>query len=81
MGIDIKLPIGLMFTIFGLMLALYGLFTNGDEALYSRSLGVNINLWCGLGMLAFGVIMLVFSLKSKKKQPLPHAADPVRQTK
>jgi len=67
MGIDIKLPIGLMFSIFGLMLALYGLFTNGDEALYSRSLGVNINLWCGLGMLIFGLIMLAFAWKTKKK--------------
>jgi hypothetical protein len=68
MGIDIKLPIGLMFSIFGLMLTLYGLFTNGDEVLYSRSLGVNINLWCGLGMLFFGAIMLVFALKPKKKK-------------
>jgi hypothetical protein len=67
MGIDIKLPIGLMFSIFGLMLTLYGLFTNGDDVLYSRSLGVNINLWCGLGMLVFGAIMLVFALKPKKK--------------
>jgi hypothetical protein len=67
MGVDIKFPIGLMFTIFGLMLSLYGLFTIGDEALYSRSLGVNINLWCGLGMLIFGAIMLVFAWRSKKK--------------
>jgi hypothetical protein len=67
MGVDIKIPIGLMFTIFGLMLTLYGLFTNGDDVLYSRSLGVNINIWSGVGMLVFGVIMLVISLKSSKK--------------
>jgi hypothetical protein len=68
MGVDIKFPIGLMFSIFGLMLSVYGLFTNGDEALYARSLGVNINLWCGLGMLAFGVIMLLLAwLPGKKK--------------
>ena len=67
MGIDIKLPIGLMFSIFGLMLTLYGLFTSGDEVLYSRSLGVNINLWCGLGMLVFGLIMLVLAWTAKKK--------------
>jgi hypothetical protein len=67
MGVDIKFPIGLMFSIFGLMLTLYGLFTSGDEVLYSRSLGVNINLWCGLGMLVFGVIMLVLAWTAKKK--------------
>jgi hypothetical protein len=67
MGIDIKLPIGLMFSIFGVMLTLYGFFTNGDEALYSRSLGVNINLWCGMGMLVFGIIMLVFAWRPKKR--------------
>jgi hypothetical protein len=67
MGVDIKFPIGLMFSIFGLMLTLYGLFTSGDEVLYSRSLGVNINLWCGLGMLVFGLIMLVLAWTAKKK--------------
>ena len=67
MGVDIKFPIGLMFSIFGLMLTLYGLFTSGDEALYSRSLGININLWCGLGMLVFGLIMLVLAWTAKKK--------------
>jgi hypothetical protein len=67
MGVDIKFPIGLMFSIFGLMLTLYGLFTSGNEALYSRSLGVNINLWCGLGMLVFGLIMLILAWTAKKK--------------
>jgi hypothetical protein len=68
MGVDIKFPIGLMFSIFGMMLSLYGLFTNGDVVLYSRSLGVNINLWCGLGMLVFGLIMLVLAWTGKKKK-------------
>ena len=66
MGIDIKFPIGLMFSILGLLLSLFGLFTTGDNALYSRSLGINVNLWSGLGMLTFGLIMLFFAWKSKK---------------
>lgn len=57
MGLDIRLPMGLMFTILGLLLTLFGLFA--DRAIYQRSLGININLWWGLVMLAFGVIMLV----------------------
>lgn len=68
MGLDIKLPIGLMFSIFGLMLTVYGIFTGGNDAMYEKSLNINVNLWLGLAMLAFGLLMLVFSRK-KKKEP------------
>jgi hypothetical protein len=66
MGIDIKLPIGLMFTILGLMLLLFGIFTAGDPVFYTRSLGLNINLWSGSGMLVFGLIMLALSFRKRK---------------
>ena len=66
MGLDIKIPIGLLFTIIGLLLCVYGFVTNGDTALYEKSLHININLWSGLLMLVFGVIMLIFS---KWKKP------------
>ena len=67
MGIDIKLPIGLMFSIMGILLTLYGLFTNSDQALYAPSLGININLWSGIGMMVFGGVMLLLVYISKKK--------------
>ena len=66
MGIDIKFPIGLMFTILGFLLTIFGIITNGDSVLYSRSLGININLWSGCGMLIFGLIMLFFAWRSRK---------------
>jgi len=66
MGLDIKLPIGLMFAIIGLLLTIYGLVTASDSAMYARSLNVNINLWIGLCMLVFGVIMLFFAKRPKK---------------
>jgi uncharacterized membrane protein len=68
MGIDIKLPIGLMFSILGLLLSIYGLFTASNQAMYEKSLHVNINLWIGLTMLAFGLIMLLLSFRKKKKE-------------
>lgn len=68
MGIDIKFPIGLMFTILGLILAVYGLFTHADAGLYQRSLGININLWSGAGMLVFGLLMLGLAWKSRKSK-------------
>jgi hypothetical protein len=59
MGLDVKLPIGLLFTIFGVLLVIYGI--TSDPAIYSKSLGMNINLrWGGL-MLAFGLAMLILS--------------------
>jgi hypothetical protein len=57
MGLDIRLPIGLMFTLFGLLLVVYGAVS--DKSLYQRSLGINVNLWWGVVLLVFGVVMLV----------------------
>ncbi len=68
MGIDIKLPIGLMFTILGILLTIYGLLTNGDSVLYSRSMQVNVNLWSGLGMLVFGLVMLFLAYAQRKSK-------------
>lgn len=57
---DIRLPIGLMFTLFGLLLAAYGVATRGS-AMYVASLGININLWWGLVLLVFGAAMLALA--------------------
>ncbi|HKA19314.1 MAG TPA: hypothetical protein VKN18_13575 [Blastocatellia bacterium] len=57
MGLDIRLPIGLMFTLFGLLLVIYGAV--GDKSIYQRSLGINVNLGWGAVLLVFGVVMLV----------------------
>jgi hypothetical protein len=64
MGVDIKFPIGLMFSILGLLLTLFGLITMDNEEIYKRSLGINVNLWSGLAMLVFGLIMLFFAIRS-----------------
>jgi hypothetical protein len=57
MGLDIRLPIGAMFTLFGLLLVVYGLV--GDKTIYHRSLGLNINLGWGAVLLIFGIVMLI----------------------
>ena len=66
MGLDIKLPIGLMFAIFGVILTILGLATNGSE-MYSISLNANINLYSGLFMLAFSAFMLIAAYITRKK--------------
>jgi hypothetical protein len=68
MGLDIKIPIGLMFTILGIILTILGLVTAGDPDMYEQSLGYNINLISGLVMLVFGTFMLFTSRLFKKKK-------------
>ena len=57
MGLDIRLPIGLMFAILGVVLIIAGLTL--DSSVYRRSLGINVNLWWGFVLAAFGAGMLI----------------------
>ena len=64
MGLDVRFPIGGMFSIIGAMLTIYGIASN--PAIYERSLGINVNLWWGLVLLVFGLVMLVFAYRATK---------------
>src|SRR5215471_15899502 len=61
--LDIKIPIGLMFSIFGLILLVYGFITRDDTAMYQKSFSHNVNLWMGALMVVFGGVMLLLSRK------------------
>jgi hypothetical protein len=65
MTLDIRLPIGMMFSLIGLILLIYGLITGGGE-MYQRSLGININVCWGLFCLVFGAFMLAWAWLSSK---------------
>lgn len=67
MILDLRIPLGLMFTLTGLILTLFGLKTDGDVALYARSLGINANLWWGLVLLAFGLTMLLLGRRGQRR--------------
>jgi len=64
--VDIRIPIGLMFTIIGVIISIMGLVTISDAEMYQKSLGINVNLFMGVLMLIFGLIMLFFALRKKK---------------
>ena len=70
-GLDVRVPIGGLFTALGLLLGGYGLATAGDVAHYARSRSVNINLWWGLVMLAFGVLLLVAASRARRSPSGP----------
>ena len=57
MGIDIRLPLGILFSLLGVILVIYGIA--GDPSHYQQSLGININFYWGFVLLAFGLLMLV----------------------
>ncbi|MDP9158657.1 MAG: hypothetical protein M3O09_00300 [Acidobacteriota bacterium] len=64
MGWDIRLPIGGLFTVLGILLSGYGLF--GSKDIYERSLGININLVWGMPMLVFGVLMVMLARRASR---------------
>jgi len=77
MNLDLRIPMGLMFTLVGAILTVFGLATMGSP-MYDRSLGINANLDWGLVLLVFGVIMFIFGQRGQKRallepqEPEPH---------
>lgn len=66
MGLDIRWPIGLMFSLIGVLLTGYGAVAQSDHAI---SLGININLKWGVVLLVFGVLMLLGAVRGGKNPP------------
>ncbi len=67
MRLDVRWPIGGMFAILGAILTVYGLLSS--PAIYERSLGINVNLWWGLVLLVFGLVMLGFAFRALRAKP------------
>ncbi len=62
---DIKLPLGLIFTIIGLLLVGSGLVHAGEVV---QKLQFNFNLWWGAVVGLFGLFMLEFHFKKSLKR-------------
>lgn len=67
--LDLRWPIGLMFTLIGALLVIYGAATGSNAEMYQHSLGKNINLWWGVVLLVFGVLMLLGAVWGRKTPP------------
>lgn len=63
MGFDIRRSIGLLLSLVGALLAVFGWAS--DPAIYARSLGLNVNLWWGLVVLAVGLGFLAASRRHR----------------
>jgi hypothetical protein len=68
---DIRAIIGLLLTLYGVILTLLGMFAVSDADL-NRGDGLNINLWAGLGMLVVGIGFVVWA----RLRPIVVPTDP-----
>ncbi len=69
MGLDIRWPIGLMFSLIGIMLVGYGFLTGSNTEMYQHSLSINVNLRWGMVLVIFGAWMLFMAWRDSKKGP------------
>jgi hypothetical protein len=69
MGMDIRVPLGAMFALLGLLLTAFGVF--GNKAIYAQTLGIDVNRDWGIVLLIFGAIMLYLGLRSPVESESP----------
>lgn len=62
--LDLRIPSGWFFAIIGFALTAMGVLT---PELRSRMSAANVNLWAGLGMLAFGLFLLGMARRKKQR--------------
>jgi hypothetical protein len=65
---DIRRLIGALFILYSLILIALGLF--GSYTIKHKADGINVDLWTGLGMLVFGILMLFWAF-SRPVMPEP----------
>ena len=65
MGLDIRYPIGMMFTLIGLLLTGTGLINGGAVSIAAVDIGVNINLIWGAVLFLFGALMWGSAVRAK----------------
>jgi putative Mn2+ efflux pump MntP len=68
--VDIRFPIGIMFSVLGVLITLFGFITISDSEMYLKSLGINVNIIMGIVMLIFGLTMLIMAFRKRKKKSL-----------
>jgi purine-cytosine permease-like protein len=72
MGLDIRWPIGLMFSLIGLLLTGFGAVNSASSMTKIDGQDININLIWGIVLLVFGILMVLFAyLGGKKSGPPP----------
>ena len=74
---DLRRIIGGVFVFYGVVLTILGLFDSQEEI--DRAAGVNINLWAGLGMLVFSLLMITWALTRPLGDELAEGTEPASE--
>jgi hypothetical protein len=74
MQMDIRLPIGLLFSILGLVITIFGFMTRHAEMYRQHSLNINVNIYTGICLGIFGLFMLIMAVRAESKKKKAAAA-------
>ncbi len=64
---DVRISMGMLFTLIGTILTAFGLATRTNTAVYAKSLGIDANLWWGLMLLGFGLVVMMLGRRSQMR--------------
>lgn len=70
---DLRVLIGALFTLYGIVLIFAGLFASAAEI--QKASGININLWMGIGILVVGLLFLLWWRLKPMRLPVDPAHD------
>lgn len=65
MKLDLRLPMGMMFSMVGAVLLAFGLATRARPELYIKCFGIDANLWWGVVVLVFGLIVVAMGRRGQ----------------
>jgi hypothetical protein len=74
--VDARIAVGIFFTLTGTILTAFGLSTRDRMDVYAKSAGIDANLWWGLALFAFGIVMLAFGRRGQARMEKGPAATP-----
>jgi hypothetical protein len=77
--VDARIAVGMFFTLTGTILSAFGLSTRDRADVYAKSLGIDANLWWGLALLVFGIVMLAFGRRGQMKMEKSQSAAPAKR--
>lgn len=64
---DPRISMGMLFTLIGTILTAFGLSTRSNADVYVKSMGIDANLWWGLVLLVFGIVILTLGRRGQIK--------------
>ncbi len=78
--VDARIAVGMFFTLTGTILSAFGLSTRDRVDVYTRSLGIDANLWWGLVLLVFGIVMVAFGRRGQARMEKGQTVAPEKPT-